>query len=145
MSTDLAFGTQLIGQAESALGAILDRELTGSGLTQPRWVILTLAVLNDGTIEHHELVGRAVRVLKTSQDEAEAQIANLADAELVEASTEDAVRVRVTDAGQRLHSRIRLALAEITQRLWGDLPADDLSTAGRVLGTVLERANAELA
>jgi DNA-binding MarR family transcriptional regulator len=108
-------------------------------------VILTLAVLNDGTIEHHELVGRAVRVLKTSQDEAEAQIANLADAELVEASAEDAVRVRVTDAGQRLHSRIRLALAEITQRLWGDLPADDLSTAGRVLGTVLERANAELA
>lgn len=145
MSTDLAFGTQLIGQAESALGAILDRELTGTGLTQPRWVILTLAVLNDGTIEHHELVGRAVRVLKTSQDEAEAQIANLADAELVEASAEDAVRVRVTDAGQRLHSRIRLALAEITQRLWGDLPADDLSTAGRVLGTVLERANAELA
>jgi DNA-binding MarR family transcriptional regulator len=145
VSTDLAFGTQLIGQAESALGAILDRELTGTGLTQPRWVILTLAVLNDGTIEHHELVGRAVRVLKTSQDEAEAQIANLADAELVEASAEDAVRVRVTDAGQRLHSRIRLALAEITQRLWGDLPADDLSTAGRVLGTVLERANAELA
>jgi DNA-binding MarR family transcriptional regulator len=145
VSTDLAFGTQLIGQAESALGAILDRELTGTGLTQPRWVILTLAVLNDGTIEHNELVGRAVRVLKTSQDEAEAQIANLADAELVEASAEDAVRVRVTDAGQRLHSRIRLALAEITQRLWGDLPADDLSTAGRVLGTVLERANAELA
>jgi hypothetical protein len=36
-------------------------------------------------------------------------------------------------------------VTEITQRLWGDLPAEDLAIAGRVLGTVLVRANAELA
>jgi hypothetical protein len=31
------------------------------------------------------------------------------------------------------------------ERLWGDLPPEDLATAGRVLGIVLERANVELA
>ena len=34
---------------------------------------------------------------------------------------------------------------QITQRLWGDLPVEDLATTGRVLSTVLARANAELA
>jgi hypothetical protein len=29
--------------------------------------------------------------------------------------------------------------------MWGDLPDQDLAAAGRVLTTVLERANAELA
>jgi hypothetical protein len=44
-----------------------------------------------------------------------------------------------------LHAQIRGAATEITARLWGDLPADDLDAAGRVLATVLDRANAELA
>ena len=44
-----------------------------------------------------------------------------------------------------LHSRIRAATAEITQQLWGDLPAEDLATAGRVLAIITERANAQLA
>jgi hypothetical protein len=50
----------------------------------------------------------------------------------------------LTDRGQRVHGRVRAATTEITERLWGDLPADDLATAGRVLDTVLARANAEL-
>jgi hypothetical protein len=29
--------------------------------------------------------------------------------------------------------------------MWGDLPPEDLATAGRVLSTVLARANKELA
>jgi hypothetical protein len=53
--------------------------------------------------------------------------------------------VKPTDAGQQLHRQIRTAVSQITQRLWGDLPAEDLATAGRVLSTVLARANAELA
>ena len=37
------------------------------------------------------------------------------------------------------------AVTQITQRLWGDLSVGDLATTGRVLSTVLARANAELA
>jgi hypothetical protein len=40
---------------------------------------------------------------------------------------------------------VRTAVTQITERLWGDVPAEDLATAGRVLSTVLARANAELA
>jgi hypothetical protein len=44
-----------------------------------------------------------------------------------------------------LFGRVRGSVTETTERLWGDLPADDLATAGRVLNTILGRANAELA
>jgi hypothetical protein len=54
------------------------------------------------------------------------------------------VAVHVTDTGQRLHPQVRTAVTLVTQRLWGDLAAEDLATAGRVLGTVLARADAEL-
>jgi hypothetical protein len=53
--------------------------------------------------------------------------------------------VTVTATARRLHSQIGATIAGITQRLWGDLPADDLATAGRVLAIITERANAELA
>ena len=51
----------------------------------------------------------------------------------------------LTDAGQRLYGQVRAAVTQTTERLWGDLPAGDLATAGRVLTIVTERANAELA
>ena len=50
-----------------------------------------------------------------------------------------------TSAGQQLHTRIRVGVAQITERLWGDLPAADLETAARVLTIVLDRAGAEFA
>ena len=53
--------------------------------------------------------------------------------------------MKVTKAGQQLQTRIRTAVGEITERLWGDLPAEELTTAGRVLSTILARANEELA
>jgi hypothetical protein len=53
--------------------------------------------------------------------------------------------VEVTDAGQQLYGTVRAAVGQITQRLWGDLPAEDLAIAGRVLSIVTDRANAELA
>jgi hypothetical protein len=49
----------------------------------------------------------------------------------------------VTEAGGRVHGRVRGAVDEITTRLWGDLPEDDLATTGRTLTTILERANAQ--
>jgi hypothetical protein len=53
--------------------------------------------------------------------------------------------VTATGAAIQLHSRISADTAEITRQLWGDLPAGDLATAGRVLAIITERANAQLA
>jgi hypothetical protein len=53
--------------------------------------------------------------------------------------------VTISDAGKRLHARILGANIDVTKRLWGDLPAEDLATTARVLAAVLERADLELA
>jgi len=145
MSTTPTFSTQLIGQTEKTLNAILDRLLADTGLTEPQWVTLTIAVMGGGTIDLPEFVIRVADALKISEAEARTRIAELAAAQLFEMPDLDASPVRVTDAGRQLHGRIRCVVVEITDRMWGDLPPGDLAAAGRVLTTVLERANAELA
>ena len=57
--------------------------------------------------------------------EAEARVEELSAAGLL-ARGDDGTEVRVTEAGARLHGRIRETVVEITGRLWGDLSAEDL-------------------
>ena len=145
-STDTpSFNAQILGQTEKALNAILDRELAGTGLTEPQWVTLTLTVMSGGTVERDQLVDRVAGALKVSVAEAQARVAELAAAGLLQAPEGEGSRVTLTHAGRQLHAGIGAALTPITQRMWGDLPAEDLATAGRVLSTILARANAELA
>src|SRR3954447_25755961 len=146
MSTTPAFGAALLGQTEKTLNVILDRELAGTGLDEHLWITLTLAVTAGGTpLDRDQLAGRVAGGLKVTDEQAQARIAELIAANLLEAPMGDQPGVRVTETGQELHRCIRTAIGDITQRLWGDLPVDDLNTAGRVLSTVLDRANAELA
>jgi len=143
MSTTPTFGGPVIGQTEKALNAILDRQLAGTGLTEPQWVTLTIA--SGGTIDRDELIGSVAGALHLSEAEAQARVTELAAAHLLQAPEGDESPLKLTDAGQQLHSQIRTAVTQITQRLWGDLPAEDLNIAARVLSTILARANAELA
>jgi hypothetical protein len=139
MTTTLS--TQVVGQTEKALNAILDRQLAGT-LTEPQWVALTLTVVGGGTAEAGPLSGRVAGVLKITDTAARRLITELAAAKFL---TVDDDTVEVTDAGQTLWTETRSAIGQITEGLWGDLPAEDLETAGRVLSTVLTRANALLA
>jgi DNA-binding MarR family transcriptional regulator len=141
MSTTPTFSTQLIGQTEKTLNAILDRLLTGTGLSEPQWVTLTVAVMSTVAADRDAFASRIAGSLKISDDEARTRIDELVAAGLLE----DGSPVRVTDAGRQLQARIRGEVVEITERMWGDLPPEDLAAAGRVLTTVLERASAELA
>jgi DNA-binding MarR family transcriptional regulator len=145
MSATLTFGPQVIGQTEKALNAILDRQLAGTGLTEPQWVTLTLTAAGGGAVDRDQLTDRLAGALKVGAADAQARISELAAAQLLHAPAGDAGPVRLTDRGQQLHHQIRTAVTQITQRMWGDLPPEDLATAGRVLSTVLARANAELA
>jgi DNA-binding MarR family transcriptional regulator len=145
MSANPTFSTQLIGQTEKTLNVILDRLLAGTGLDEPQWVTLTLAVMSGGPVERATFVGRVAGSLKVGDAQARRSLNELAAAGLLEAPDVDGASVRVTDAGRELHGRIRGTVSEITERMWGDLPPEDLAAAGRVLTTVLERANAELA
>jgi len=144
MSIYPSLSTRVIGQAEKALNAILERQLAGTGLTETQWVILTLAVASGGTVERDQFTSQVAHALKIGEAAAQACIADMVAAQQLRAASEGTA-LTVTDTAQQLHSRIRTTIAEITQRLWGDLPAEDLATAGRVLSIITERASAELA
>ena len=98
--------------------------------------------MSGGTVDRVALASRVAGALKVSDAKAQARIDELAASGLLEANTDRAVSV--TETGSSLQGRIRATVTEISQRLWGDLPPDDLRAAGRVLATVLERANTEL-
>jgi len=136
--------TRVIGQAEKTLNAILGRQLAGTGLTEPQWVILTLAVSNGGPADRDQFTHMVADALKISEADAQARIADMVAAQRLEITGEGSA-VTVTGPARQLHSQIRATIADITHRLWGDLPADDLATAGRVLTIITERATAELA
>jgi DNA-binding MarR family transcriptional regulator len=146
MSTTIPkFGTPVLGETEKALNAILVRQLSGTGLTEPQWVTLSVTAVSGGSATRAQLAGRLAGALKVGDEQANARIDELTAAGLVAAAGGDESPVELTDAGRRLHGEVRAGVIPITERLWGDLPAEDLDTASRVLSTILARANAELA
>ena len=140
MQTYPPLSTQVIGQAESALGALLDPLLSRTGTTFHQWLVLTVTASSGGDIDHDQLVARVSGARKVDGAEVEAAIAGLDAAGLAEGTG----RVILTAAGLARFAEIRGALEEITARLF-DFPAEDLAAAGRVLAILTERANAELA
>jgi hypothetical protein len=140
MQTYPPLGTQVIGQAESALGALLDPLLARTGTTFHQWLVLTVTAGSGGDADRSQLVARIAGARKIADAEVDAAIDELAAAGLVRSAS----TVAFTEAGgQARYTQIRDALAEITARLF-DFPAEDLATAGRVLAIVTARANAEL-
>lgn len=137
-----AFGTQVIGQTEKTLNAILERLLAGTGITEPQWVTLTLTVVSDGTLSGNALTERVSHALKVTQETAHQRIVELTAANLVRTNPDGTVEA--TGHGKAQWGRVRAAIDQIAEKLWGDLPEQELATAGRVLNTVLSRANALL-
>ena len=139
MQTYPSLNTQVIGQAESALGAILDPLLAMTGTTFQQWLVLTVTAASGADIDRGTLVGRIAGARKIAAAEVETAIGELAAAGLARADS----RVTLTEAGQARYTGIRAALEKITARLF-DFPSEDLATAGRVLAILTARANAEL-
>jgi hypothetical protein len=131
---------QVIGQTESALGALLGPVLAETGTSFEQWVVLAVTV-DGGPVDHAQLVARIVNARKFAAGDVEVAVAELAAAD---ALTVESGRVELTAAGQDLHRRIRARIREVTSGLF-DFPAEDLATAGRVLAAVTARANAFLA
>jgi hypothetical protein len=125
---------QIIGQAERTTRAVLDRLLARTGTGFDQWVALSLAATTGVT----GVTGLA-DALRIDPVAAEEIIGGLRDAGLLTSSG------ALTPAGQERHDQIRAGITGITERLYGDLPADELAVAGRILTTITDRARAELA
>jgi len=137
----LTFSAQLLGQTEKALNAILGRLLADSGLTEPEWVTLSIAVAVDEPLDRDALTGRVAGVLKVGDAEAYGHIVALDDYGFLDLGDD---LVSVTSEGRAFRTSIAGTVGEITGRLWGDLPAEELGAAARVLSTVLSRVEGEL-
>jgi hypothetical protein len=116
------FGTQLIGQTEKTLNAILGRLLAGTEVSEPQWVTLTVAVMGDRSLPPDEFATRLAGALRVTTEEARARIDELTVAQLLGPLEAGDQSVSVTEAGRVLHASVRARVAEITERLWGDLP-----------------------
>ena len=140
MSSYPPLNTQVIGQTESALGALLEPLLADAGITFQQWLVLTVTAASSGRADRGQLVARIAGARKIDPTEVESAIAGLAAAGLATA----AGPLALTESGQDAYQRIRGAIDELNAELFA-FPPEDLATAGRVLSIVTERANAVLA
>lgn len=136
--------TSLIGETESALGALLAPLLAEAELTFLQWVVLSLTTADGASspgIGRDQLVDRITNVRKLDAADVSAAISELENAA---ALVTTGGQVTLTDVGQARYDQVRARVEEITDYVF-DLPADDLATAGRVLATITARANTVLA
>jgi DNA-binding MarR family transcriptional regulator len=144
MSDYPLLSTRLIGQTESALGALLAPLLAEAEMTFLQWVVLSLTGAG-GTpgagIARGQLIDRIADARKVDAADVSAAITELEDAA---ALVTTAGQVTLTDLGRASHGRVLARVEELTDYVF-DLPAEDLAAAGRVMATVSARANAVLA
>jgi len=147
MTSTPTLNGQDIGQAESAVRAVLNRLLARTGTPFHSWVILNLLGRSGGALGEDELTGQVLHGLKIGEDAVHAAAAGLAGQGLISRAPQagGGTQVALTAAGAARFEEIQDGIGEVTARLYGGLPEADLATAHRVLATVAERANAELA
>lgn len=150
MSDYPQLSTRLVGETESALGALLAPLLTEAKMTFLQWVVLSLTAPGGATgadaatspgIAGDQLVDRITSIRKVDPADVAAAITELENAAaLVTAGGQ----VTLTDLGRARFNQVRARVDEVTDYVF-DLPAEDLATAGRILATVSARANSVLA
>ncbi|MFI6273940.1 MarR family winged helix-turn-helix transcriptional regulator [Streptomyces sp. NPDC050988] len=136
---------RVIALAHYAGRAVLERVLTRTGNTFNQSVTLRVVAIADGPIERDRVASDVAGSLKTDESAVQTTIDELVAAKLVEEAPSDGSGLRLTAVGRDLYERVTAETAQISARIYADIPAEDLATAGRVLTLVTERANAELA
>ncbi len=136
--------TQSIGQAENALRAVLDSLLARTGTTFVQWVTLNMLARSGTAVPQDQLLRQISGALKLDVPAVLTTLGELATLGLVSTPPGDPARIELTALGDAQFQSLRQSIDSVTERLYGDLPMDDLATTHRVLGIVAERANAEL-
>lgn len=128
----LAFSTQLIGQTEKALNALLRTVLVDRQLSEREWVALRLTSQFDGP-------GTLVETIRDS-----AQFTDAADLlsglEARGLVMDDALSA----AGADLVAEISREIGALTDPIWASIAPADAETAARALDGVLTRTRALL-
>jgi hypothetical protein len=132
---------QILGQAEHAHRALLERHLAGTGLTHQQWVALTLVRASVASAER-DIFDRLGSALKIDERAARSLMTDLVMAHYVEYG---GGRLQLTEAGAKRHADIKARIDETIHELYDRIPSADLVVAGRVLVQLTSLANAILA
>jgi DNA-binding MarR family transcriptional regulator len=153
-TTPILLDSRLVGRAHHAARALLDRELSRTGITFHQSMALNAAAAEGGTVETDRIVELLTSTLKIDRTMARDTVAELLAAELLEPLErlesleplpEHSPRVTLTETGRAEQTRLAAFAAEFGPRVYGGIPAEDLAVAGRVLTEVIARANAAYA
>jgi DNA-binding MarR family transcriptional regulator len=128
--------------AHYAARGVLENVLARHGATFQQQVALRAAITSDGPQTPDDLLAQVQESLKADPADIRATLDELRAEQLLVA---DGTHLRPTDAGRELLAAVGAETTPISARIWGEIPAEDLAAAGRVLALVTERANAELA
>ncbi|MFJ3272497.1 MarR family transcriptional regulator [Streptomyces sp. NPDC086776] len=131
-----------LGLAHYAARGVLEHVLARHGATFQQQIALRAAVTADAPRTPNDLVTEVRGSLKADPSDIRATLDELLAKQLLVA---DGAHLRPTDAGRELIAAVGAETAPITARIWGGIPDEDLTAAGRVLALVAARANAELA
>ena len=134
-----ALNGQIIGQAERTTRAVLERLLTDTDTPFHQWVALNL--LGNEAQSEPQLVDHLAAGLLIDHSAARSAV----DAVRSNGLIDGVDPVVLTADGRARFDTITAGIAEISARLYSDLPHDDLVVARRVLETLTERARAALA
>jgi DNA-binding MarR family transcriptional regulator len=145
IATPTTLNPSIIGQAEKAHKAILNRILVGTTLDEKQWITLQVALAAGATFDRVELVAGVASAAKFDPADVEAAIAALTGAGLVQAAPGAAGQLTFTAAGRVLVENLRGETRDIIARAYGDIPAEDLATAARVLTAITAKISEELA
>ena len=118
--------------------ALLDRELSRSGLSFAQWTALVFtngAGLSIDQIAQRQLAGHVV----ASEAEAHDAVARLVALGALTSSADGSVHH--SERGRELFERLSLSVDRITNTLYGDLSPVDLEATHRTLSEVAARAN----
>ena len=129
---------QVIGEAQRAVQVLLDQLLSRTGTTFHHWVALNSIASQGGSATREQIEARMTTGLQIDRVTVGRALTELSAAGLIDGGS-------FTEAGRQRHSDIRDGIGVLTARLYGDMPAEELEIAGRVLATVTARARAELA
>ncbi|MFG2793624.1 MarR family winged helix-turn-helix transcriptional regulator [Streptomyces sp. NPDC048419] len=141
-TTAPAADARALGLAHYAARAVLEHVLARHGATFAQQITLRLVAVAEAPFERAALVDQVAGSLKTDTASVQGVVEQLLAKGLL---ASEASQVRITDAGREFYAAVSGESAEISARVWGGIPAEDLATTGRVLALVTERANAELA
>jgi hypothetical protein len=138
MTTATTLTPQIVGQAEKAHAPLLVRILEPTATTMNQWVALRLtAVAGPATLDQH--AGRIAGALQIDPTSARAAVEELTHAGLL--GPAEAGVLGFTDAGQAFYQQINNAVNDVISWAYGDIPAEDLATAGRVLTQITGKLN----